>query len=98
MEFTVVDKTKWEELAPPTPTKKQDKYIPILDALETGEIIQIKTSDAKEMKGLRITLGRKSKSRGFSVEYRAEDATLYVKKSDKAITSTETKKKVKVTQ
>jgi|GEM_PF-4358806 len=70
MEFTVVDKTKWEELTPPTPSKPADKYAPILDALEAGEIIQIKTSDVKEMKGLRITLGRKSRARGFSVEYR----------------------------
>jgi hypothetical protein len=91
MEFTVVDKTKWEQLTPQTPPKPVDKYAPLLDALEAGEVIQIKTVDNKEMKGIRITLGRKSKSRGFSVEYRAEDATLYAKKSDAP--SAESKKK-----
>ena len=91
IQFKVADKTKWEQLAPTTPTKPADKYAPLLDALEAGEIIQIETADDKEAKGLRITLGRKARARGFSTEYRAEGNVLYARKSDKAPT-TETKK------
>lgn len=96
-EFTVVDKSKWEQLTPSIPAKKEDKYDKVLDALEAGEILRIPTKDAKEMKGLRITLGRKTSSRGFRVEYRSEGDTLYVKKSDAPVTATKPKKE-KVTQ
>ncbi len=73
--------------------KKEDKYVPILDALEAGEIIQIETSNDKEAKGYRISLGRKSRSRGFSTEYRTDGNTLYVKKSDALITPSKSKAK-----
>lgn len=91
MDFTVVDKTKWESLTPVAPTKPADKYAPLLDALEAGEIIQIKTTDNKEAKGIRISIGRKSSARGFKVDYRMDGSTIYVRKSDKSA-STETKK------
>src|SRR2546423_11793892 len=92
IEFKVADKTKWEQLQPPTPAKPKDKYAPILDALEAGEIIEIETSDNKEMKGYRITLGRKASSRGFKTEYKVEGNTLYARKSEEPITPTKPKK------
>lgn len=91
--FKTVDNTKWEKLTPPAKTTKEDKYVKVLDALEAGEILEIPTSDNKEMKGLRITLGRKSSARGFKVEYRIEGDILYVKKSGEAITPAAPKKK-----
>ncbi len=100
LEFKVVDKKKWEELPVPTSTKKDDKYAAIIDALEAGEILEIPTADIKQMKGIRITLGRKASSRGFKVEGRTEGNILYVKKSDEPtqpVERKERKKKVKVT-
>jgi len=91
--FKTVDSKKWEQLVPPTPAKPVDKYVPILDALEAGEILEITTKDAKESKGLRISIARKASTRGFRVEYRAEDTTLYVKKSEQEITPSKPKKK-----
>ncbi len=93
LEFKVVDKTKWETLAPATPAKKEDKYNKVLDALEAGEILEITTKDAKEMKGYRISLGRKASARGFRTEYRIDGNILYVKKSDTPVTPGKSKKK-----
>jgi hypothetical protein len=81
LSFKVVDNKKWESLPPSTSTKKDDKYTPVLDALEAGEILEIPTSDNKELKGIRITLGRKAAMRGFKVESRNEGNLLYVRKS-----------------
>lgn len=85
IQFKTVDNSKWEKLTPVTPQKPPDKYTPILDTLESGEIVAIETVDAKESKGLRISIARKASTRGFKVEYRAEGSTLYVKKSQGAI-------------
>lgn len=85
IQFKTVDTTKWEKLSPPSPAKKEDKYTPVLDALEAGEILEIPTTDNKEAKGIRISIGRKASARGFKVEYRAEGNTLYVKKSQGTI-------------
>ncbi len=81
LNFKVVDSKKWDSLPPRSSAKKDDKYTPILDALEAGEILEIPTNDAKEMRGLRITLGRKSSVRGFKVETRNNGNLLYVRKS-----------------
>lgn len=92
IQFKTVDTSKWEQLAPAKPAKAADKYTPILDALESGEIIQIETTDNKEAKGVRIALGRKASARGFKTEYRSEGNTLYARKSDEAATPTKSKK------
>lgn len=94
IQFKTVDTSKWEKLAPPKAEKPADKYTPVLDALESGEIIQIETKDDTEAKGIRISIGRKSRVRGFSVEYRIDGRTIYAKKSDKEPTKS---KKEKVT-
>src|SRR2546426_7041688 len=93
--FKVVDNKKWENLVPPTTAKKEDKYTLIMDALEAGEILEIPTSDNKEAKSLRISIARKASARGFRVEYRAEDNTLYVKKSTEPVETKQPKEKKK---
>jgi len=90
--FKTVDNKKWETLTPPEKTVKEDKYAAVLDALEAGEIVEIPTADNKEAKGIRIAIGRKSKARGFSVQYRAEGNILYVKKNDQDVAPTKIKK------
>jgi len=93
IEFTITDAKKWETLTPPEPAKKEDKYAKALDAIEAGEIIQIPTKDTKEMRGYRISFGRKSTARGFRVEYRIEGNILYIRKSEEPIQIKEPKKK-----
>lgn len=92
--FKTVDNTKWEKLAPLT-TKAPDKYVAVLDALESGEILEIETKDAKEAKGVRIAIGRKASARGFKAEYRVEGNTLYVKKNEEKVQAKEPKEKEK---
>ena len=93
LDFKIVDAKKWDSLPEPTPAIKVDKYIKILDALEAGEIIKLATKDNNDLKGKRIALGRKSRSRGFVVDFRVENDALYVRKSDRPVPPSQPKKK-----
>ncbi len=85
LDFVIVDPKKWESLPIPTSPHKPDKYDKVLDALEAGEIIQLKAESENDLKGKRIALGRKSRARGFVVEFRNEGLALYARKTGQEI-------------
>jgi hypothetical protein len=95
MDFKVVDSKKWNELPVPTPPKPKNQYEAVIEALEKGNIIQLTASDTKQMRGMRIALGRLASQKGFGIELRSEDLSLYVKKSDKDLPPKEPKERKK---
>ena len=73
---------QWEELdaeafdALPEPTKppKSDaEWEELVTALESGKAVKVPFADEKEMRGKRLSLGRRSIRRGFKVDLRYGD-------------------------
>jgi hypothetical protein len=94
IEFTTVSLEQWEQIPAPTPPKKKDRFAQLLDAVEKGNIVQLETSDGKNLKGTRIAIARKARNLGFLAEFRNVGTTLYVKRSDKSLEEEQEKPKV----
>lgn len=82
MEFQEISEKEFEQLERPKgPTKKIDPQVEaLLSALQAGKIVRIPIASEKELKGKRLSIGRRAMSRGFKVEFRYGEGFLAVRK------------------
>jgi hypothetical protein len=78
--FEEVDEATWNEAAPP----KQGKVSPwdgLVETLESGKPLRVPVSSEKELRGARIGIARRARSRGYSVTFRVSEGALLVRTS-----------------
>ena len=80
--WEVADKSAFDQLPPRTQQKPGDpEWEEIVTALEAGDDVRLPYGDEKEMRGLRLSVGRRARRRGFRVELRYGDGFLIARKS-----------------
>jgi hypothetical protein len=95
IDYEVVDAAAFEEL-PETkrPTQAGEAWEPILHALADGHYVRIPVSNDRDRKGKRLTLARRARDRGFSVEMRYADDYIVARK-DTVLTDEEKVRKLR---
>ena len=73
-----------ENWNPPSRRKERqrDQVDDFMDTLEEQGYIDIEADDEKELRSLRLTLGRRGKARGYAVEQYSEGLVIHVRKGD----------------
>ncbi len=79
-----ISEKDWE-LIPAKKTKEPDEVDQMLDAVAEGKIIRYTPKDEKDAIGKRLSLGRRAKSRGFTIEIRAHSGQLAVRKTGEVV-------------
>ena len=80
-----VDRSEFDRLPPRTQQKPADpEWEDILADLEAGEAVRFRYADEKEMRGLRLSIGRRANRRGFKVELRYGDGYLIAQRIEAA--------------
>jgi hypothetical protein len=65
------DRSEFDRLPPRTQQKPPDpEWEELIAELEAGHDVRLPFADEKEMRGLRLSLGRRAARRGFKVELR----------------------------
>ncbi len=57
----------------------------ILNDIEAGRVRTIRVPDESQLRGIRVSLGRLARQRGFGLDYRTDGPTMYVRKSDEPL-------------
>lgn len=57
----------------------------ILDDVAAGKVRTIRVPDERDLRGVRVSLGRLATQRGFKLDYRIDGSTLYVRRSDEPV-------------
>ena len=74
VEWQELDAAAFDALPEPTkPPKGDAAWEEIVTALESGKAVRLPYADEKEMRGKRLSLGRRSIRRGFKVDLRYGD-------------------------
>jgi hypothetical protein len=82
IDYEIVDAAAFEELAETKrPTQAGAAWEPILHALADGLYVRIPVSNDRDRKGKRLTLARRARDRGFSVEMRYADDSIVAHKN-----------------
>src|SRR4051794_25606846 len=84
-EYEVINEEDWNAL-PAKQTRKPDDVDSMIDELERGRIVRLTAADEKDLRGKRLTIGRRATKRGFKVEIRTKDLTIAVRKKDEPAT------------
>ncbi len=98
IKFEVVARDKFESLPEPNKKAIPDKYDDVLTAIEKisdKQVICVFADNEQDLRGKRITIGRKARRRGFMVEFRNDGLALYVRKSNEPVPPPKEKKKAK---
>ncbi len=82
----------WQEISekdwgliPAKKTKEPDEVDQMLDAVAEGKIIRYTPKDEKDAIGKRLSLGRRAKGRGFTIEIRVHGGQLAVRKTGEVV-------------
>ncbi len=79
-----ISEKDWE-LIPARKTKESDEVDQMLDAVAEGKIIRYTPKDEKDAIGKRLSLGRRAKGRGLTIEIRAHGGQLAVCKTGEVV-------------
>lgn len=79
--FSEMSQKDFEALPVPVRVEKEDQYADLINSLEQGKIVAFDYTDAKDLRGKRITIGRKAHARGFTVEFRVNGTKVAVRKN-----------------
>ena len=81
IQWQELDERAFEELPVPAKQPKGDaEWEELVTALESGKAVKVPFADEKEMRGKRLSLGRRSIKRGFRVELRYGDGFIAARK------------------
>ncbi len=80
-EYKIIDEEGWNAI-PPKLSRKPDELDSVIDELEHGNIIRLTAADEKDLRGKRLTIGRRATKRGFKVEIRTQGLTIAVRKRE----------------
>ena len=79
-----ISEKDWE-LIPTKQAKAPDEVDQMLDAVAAGKIIRYTPKDEKDAIGKRLSLGRRAKGRGITLEIRAHGGQLAVRKTGELV-------------
>jgi hypothetical protein len=85
VQYELINEEEWSDL-PSKQSRKPDELDAAIDELERGNIIRLKAIDEKDLRGKRLTIGRRATKRGFKVEIRTKDLTIAVRKKEEPAT------------
>ena len=75
--WEIAEKGEFDRLPPRTTQRPGDpEWEDIITTLEAGDDVRLPYGDEKEMRGLRLSVGRRANRRGFRVELRYGDGFL----------------------
>ncbi len=80
--WEIAEKGAFDALPPRTQQKPGDPaWEDIINTLEAGDDVRLPYENEKELRGLRLSVGRRANRRGFRVELRYGDGFLIARKS-----------------
>ncbi len=88
IEFEVVARDKFDSLPEPAKKAAPDRYDALLNALSqtsNKQDVRVFADNEQDLRGKRITIGRKARQRGFIAEFRNDGLVLYVRKSGEPV-------------
>ena len=68
--------------------RQRDQVDDFMDTLEEQGYVDIEADDEKELRSIRLILGRRGKERGYPVEQYSEGMVIHVKKGDSPFSDT----------
>jgi hypothetical protein len=90
---------QFEEVAPSVfeqyPAKKapgqsDPAWDDLLTRLDQGKVVRLPYTDERQLRGLRLAVGRRAAGRGFKVETRHDDQSIVIRRRDQATSATPT--------
>jgi hypothetical protein len=78
VDYREISPEDWQKLESST---KQSPWDEFLDAVSAGKIMQVDMDDPKKQRGTRMTLSRRAKQRGITLEYRPTATGLAVRQN-----------------
>ncbi len=78
VDYREISPEDWQKLQAST---KRSPWDELLDAVSAGKIMQVDIADSKQQRGTRMTLSRRAKQRGITLEYRPTDTGLAVRQN-----------------
>ena len=79
VQWTEVDPTEFETYPAAKPAKGRDDIDDILDAVAAGQTVRLTLDGDAGLRGRRMSLGRRAKKRGFSIETRYQENRIIVR-------------------
>jgi len=80
VQWTEVDPAEFETYPAAKPAKGRDDIDDILDAVAAGQTVRLTLDGDAGLRGRRMSLGRRAKKRGFSIEMRYQENRIIVRK------------------
>lgn len=82
LDWDVVSTEEFEKLPPRQPQRRTSpEWDSVLDELMSGKPVRLRYADEKDLRGKRLSLGRRAAQRGITVEIRYGEGFLIVRKS-----------------
>ncbi len=85
VQWTDVDPAEFETYPAAKPAKGRDDIDDILDAVAAGQTVRLTLDGDAGLRGRRMSLGRRAKKRGFSIEMRYQENRIVVRKKPSAV-------------
>ncbi len=85
VQWTDVDPAEFETYPAAKPAKGWDDIDDILDAVAAGQTVRLTLDGDAGLRGRRMSLGRRAKKRGFSIEMRYQENRIIVRKKPSAV-------------
>lgn len=83
IKWETIDSNAFDALPNPKPAPKNDpEWEEIITALESGQVVKIPYADEKELRGKRLSVGRRAIKRGFRVELRYGEGFIAARKRE----------------
>jgi hypothetical protein len=83
LEYRKITEDEWNRL-PTKPGREPDEIDRLLDDVEQGKIVQLDVPDDKLLRGMRVSLSRRARRRGFKLDIRTQDHSIAVRKREQA--------------
>ncbi len=88
VQWTEVDPAEFDKYPAAKPPKARDAIDDVLDGVAVGKTVQLTLDEGTGIRGRRMSIGRRAKKRGFSVEMRYLENRIIVRKKDAAADTT----------
>jgi len=79
VDYREISPEDWQKLEASVNRSPWDE---LLDKVSAGKIMQVDMDDPKKQRGTRMTLSRRAKQRGITLEYRPTETGLAVRQND----------------
>jgi hypothetical protein len=89
LQWTEVDPAEFENYPTLDKGRASDELDDVMAALQSGRTVELTLDDEKAVRGRRMALGRRAKSRGFPIQMRYRENRIIVRRADSDSGTTE---------